>query len=308
MKDKSYRSWFSIGQDLESHGSHEKALVAYETAVELKPSFTRGWFHKFMIHHKLNQIEEAIHCANMVVTQEPTWIEYILKVLPDFNYSPSVEEIIPVESEPTEEEIPVAASEDDVTETESLIGYEEMMSRILEGTSKIEKIFGPEASENTTHIVADKTLSEKLDDAFKNFQEGEDIDSELLLRVPFWTILEKFLFTDPEAITESVLKEGEKGASAKIKKDPDDKDGWKLLAAYQVRLGKLNDAEATLKASFIHHSEFPSAWFMLGAIHWYHGNREESLKALEAAREQSQCDKLISKYYGYVGLKVKFDV
>ncbi len=308
MIDKSYRSWFSIGQDLEKHGSHEKALVAYETAVRLKPSFTRGWFHKFMTHHELNQIEEAIHCANIVVTQEPTWIEYILKVLPDFNYSPSVEEITPEDSESVEEEIPDDGSEEDVAETESLVGYEEMMSRILEGTSKIEKIFGPDASENTTQIATDKTLSEKLDDAFRNFQEGEDIDSELLLRVPFWMILEKFLFTDPEAITESVLKEGEKGASAKIKKDPDDKDGWTLLAAYQVRLGKINDAEATLKASFIHHSEFPAAWFMLGAIHWYLGDREESLKALETAREQSPDDKLISKYYGYIGLKVKFDV
>ena len=308
MIDKSYRSWFSIGQDLEKHGSHEKALVAYETAVRLKPSFTRGWFHKFMTHHELNQIEEAIHCANIVVTQEPTWIEYILKVIPDFNYSPSVDAIAPVESKPIEEEIPNDGSEEDEAEIESLVGYEEMMSRILEGTSKIEKIFGPESDETSISLTAERTLSEKLDDAFSNFQEGEDIDSELLLRVPFWTILEKFLYADPEAITESVLKEGEKGASGKTKKDPNDRDGWMLLTAYQVRLGKLKDAEATLKASFIHHSEFPTAWFMLGAIHWYLGDREESLKALETAREQSPDDKLINKYYGYIGLKVKFGV
>ncbi|MHA1927521.1 MAG: hypothetical protein ACTSV2_02965 [Candidatus Thorarchaeota archaeon] len=315
MKDQSFHSWLSIGQDLEKQGNTEKAMISFEMAIELKPNFTRGWYHKFMLHHKLGQMKEAEECAQKVIELEPGWIEYVKKVYPEFEpptpaESPSdtvesFDDTVLIESELEERKKepepfePIAEPEPD-----SLVGYDEMMARILEGPSKTEKIFGSDSK--TPDIEVEKKSRERLEEAFASFEIGNEIDSELLLSVPFYEPLEKLFLADPETLTDSALRDGVKAAHDRVKKDKNDLKGWHLLASYYVVLRDVANAESAIRKSLLHNPEFSEGWFLLGVVLLHMQKEKDAFEAIEEAHKRLPDNKLVSKYYGYVALKVKF--
>ncbi|MBD3157251.1 MAG: tetratricopeptide repeat protein [Candidatus Lokiarchaeota archaeon] len=77
--------YYSEAKVLEEKGEDEKALEAYQKAVELDPEYAEAWFYKAKLHHKLGQKKEAIECAKKALEIEPDWEDHVQEFLPDLS-------------------------------------------------------------------------------------------------------------------------------------------------------------------------------------------------------------------------------
>ncbi|MGY5876902.1 MAG: hypothetical protein RTU30_14225, partial [Candidatus Thorarchaeota archaeon] len=299
------------GNELEKKGRNEEALLAYHRATEANPKFTRGWYHKFLILLKLDRSEEALECAQQIVTQEPSWIAFVKKKIPDFEYTPrevppQIEETPPI-PEPesvSEEKVDSADSVDTI-----LVDYDSMMAKIIHGEGKAPDPLKDWLKDSPEpELVVEKTPLDVVEDVFANYQDGVEIEAELLQKIPFWINIREYLHAEPESISESVLKEGVKSAEKKTKENKSDIESWMRLASCYFYLKDIKNSEGVLKAAILHCTESAELWFMLGALLWPLDRPEESMEALEKAHSIDPQNKLVGKYYGYIGLKVKFGV
>jgi len=55
----------------EANDELEDALLAYEKAIEINPTYTSAWYHKAKLHHRLEQQDQFDECYAMVKEQEP---------------------------------------------------------------------------------------------------------------------------------------------------------------------------------------------------------------------------------------------
>ena len=74
--------WFGEARIRETSGDLEGALIAFEEALKLNPSFAKAWYYKAELHYKLGQIDKAKECARKAVEFKPTWKSYFEKNMP----------------------------------------------------------------------------------------------------------------------------------------------------------------------------------------------------------------------------------
>ncbi len=82
-EDYTQYDWFSEAKVLEATEDYDKALEAYDEALEIDPGFAKAWFYKAQLLAKMGQKEEAIRCARETFKLNPAWEKHIRKFLPD---------------------------------------------------------------------------------------------------------------------------------------------------------------------------------------------------------------------------------
>jgi len=75
--------WFSQARIQETKGNDEKALKAYDKALEIDPGYAKAWFYKAKLYYKLGEHELAKECVERTLDLEPDWDRYVKKYMPD---------------------------------------------------------------------------------------------------------------------------------------------------------------------------------------------------------------------------------
>ncbi len=78
---KSHYDLYRTARSHEAHGRYEEALKAYAEAIEKSSDYADAWFYKGRLHHRLNQHEEAICCAERVLALKPSWEKHVRPIL-----------------------------------------------------------------------------------------------------------------------------------------------------------------------------------------------------------------------------------
>jgi tetratricopeptide (TPR) repeat protein len=75
--------WFAHARSYETRGDDEKALNAFEEALELDEKFAKAWFYKAKLHYKLGQKDLAKECVQRMLEVKPEWESHVKKYMPD---------------------------------------------------------------------------------------------------------------------------------------------------------------------------------------------------------------------------------
>ena len=75
--------WFAHARAYETRGDYDKALNAYEEALQLDPKFAKAWFYKAKLHYELGQKTQAKECAQRTIELTPEWESHVKKYMPN---------------------------------------------------------------------------------------------------------------------------------------------------------------------------------------------------------------------------------
>lgn len=78
---KSHYDLYRAARSHEAQGRYDEALKAYAEAIELSHDYADAWFYKGRLHHRLNQREEAICCAEKTLELKPSWEKHVRSIL-----------------------------------------------------------------------------------------------------------------------------------------------------------------------------------------------------------------------------------
>ena len=64
-------SWYKQGNDMMMQEKNEDAIVAYDKAIELDPTYTSAWNNKGIAMFRLKRYEDAIACYDKTIEINP---------------------------------------------------------------------------------------------------------------------------------------------------------------------------------------------------------------------------------------------
>lgn len=62
METDDFESWFKAGNDYMVKENYDDAIIAYDHAIDLNPSYAGAWNNKGIALYRLKRYEDAIHC------------------------------------------------------------------------------------------------------------------------------------------------------------------------------------------------------------------------------------------------------
>jgi tetratricopeptide (TPR) repeat protein len=65
--------WFEIGYKADDAGNYEQAIVAYQTAIRLKPDHTEAWYNLGIAYDSLGQYDKAISAFQEAIRLKPDY-------------------------------------------------------------------------------------------------------------------------------------------------------------------------------------------------------------------------------------------
>lgn len=65
------RTWFRMGYEADLAGDVERAILCYQTAVDLKPDHTTAWFNLGLLLKRQGRVRESQECFGAVLDCEP---------------------------------------------------------------------------------------------------------------------------------------------------------------------------------------------------------------------------------------------
>lgn len=73
--------YYRMAKSREANGEFEKALEAYQKAIDMKKDYAHAWYYKGLLHTKMKQYDDAVCCAEKALELEPSWKKHVSRIL-----------------------------------------------------------------------------------------------------------------------------------------------------------------------------------------------------------------------------------